>query len=58
MLGKIFKIYFSETMKIFFISIMEENYKIHVYKVKAKLKDNKVQSVFMPVVANLISSWN
>lgn len=43
-------------MKIFYISIMEENYKVHVYKVKAKLKDNKVQSVFMPVVANLISS--
>ena len=56
MLGKIFKIYFSETMKIFFISIMDENYNIHVYKVKAKLKDNKVQSVFMPVIANLISS--
>lgn len=37
---------------------MEENYKIYVYKVKAKLKDNKVQSVFMPVVANLVSSWN
>lgn len=43
-------------MKRFLISIMEENYRIHVRKVKAKMQDNKVQSVFMPVVANLISS--